>query len=315
MKPSLNEKVAGAIFGYAIGDALGLGTEFMSRREIMRRYPDTLTDYDQIIRDAHRSQFVRGGVSNDTRAIGLLIRSIEAKGKLDFRDVAERMKRWYDGNPSDMLSHIKAVVSWNFYTSDPINTSKETWQRMAAIAEPYSDALGRSLIAGMWGEDIQRTSQEICEITHYNSRCVSTANVIAQVAYALLWEDRVCSPEELCNLVKDSDPELIPFIKEAAEGPLNMLRLDDEEESTQAHRALMAALWALWHCENPDDALIKIVNEGGDADTNASLATALVAMRYGVKAISPKYINELAEHDQIEAIADVFTKLLKKKFN
>ena len=54
MSLDLKEKFYGCLFGGAIGDALGLGTEFMMPNEISRRYPDGLHDYSQIIRDTAR---------------------------------------------------------------------------------------------------------------------------------------------------------------------------------------------------------------------------------------------------------------------
>ena len=74
------------------------------------------------------------------------------------------------------------------------------------------------------------------------------------------------------------------------------------------------ALWALWHCKSPDEALLKIVAQGGDADTNASLATGLVALKYGVSAIGKEYLDNLIDRKQLEALAAKFTESLANKF-
>ena len=43
----IKDRIAGCLWGQAIGDALGLGAEFMSREEVEKNYPDSLTEYYQ----------------------------------------------------------------------------------------------------------------------------------------------------------------------------------------------------------------------------------------------------------------------------
>ena len=46
---TIKERFLGTIFGQAVGDALGLSTEFMSKQEVDRFYPNGIEDYSQMI--------------------------------------------------------------------------------------------------------------------------------------------------------------------------------------------------------------------------------------------------------------------------
>lgn len=62
----IKERFLGTIFGQAVGDALGLSTEFMSKQEVDRFYPSGIEDYSQIVQDDHRRRWQRGDWTDDT---------------------------------------------------------------------------------------------------------------------------------------------------------------------------------------------------------------------------------------------------------
>ena len=57
MNEDIKDKVKGIIFGQAIGDALGLGTEFLTKKQVAELYPDGYDYYDQMVRDKHRKRW------------------------------------------------------------------------------------------------------------------------------------------------------------------------------------------------------------------------------------------------------------------
>ena len=90
----IKNNIYGTLFGQAIGDTLGLGTEFMTKAEAREKYPAELTEYSQIIRDYHREKFQHGMWSDDTDM--MLCRAnaiIEDKG-INLHTIARNFKNW-----------------------------------------------------------------------------------------------------------------------------------------------------------------------------------------------------------------------------
>jgi hypothetical protein len=51
------DKIKGVIYGQALGDAMGLATEFMSRDQALSAYgPDGPSKFEDIVDDFHRSR-------------------------------------------------------------------------------------------------------------------------------------------------------------------------------------------------------------------------------------------------------------------
>lgn len=313
MNIELKDRIAGLLYGYAIGDALGLGTELMSRRVVERKYPDGLTDYSQIVRDAHRSQWERGEWSNDTNYILMLVDSICDNEGISHLDYARRLGEFFKTRPHDITTHLRWVLSHPDYTTDPYGVARKVWIDMKDDASP-NDNLGRALIIGIWNENVTQNAIYNCRLTHPRPRCETAAAVIANMANSLLWQHQEVDYETVHNMVKKKNMETLDYVESAHFGTLEDFELGDPETYWYVRKAMGAALWALWHCQSPNEALVKIVNEGGDADTNASLALGLLGLKYGVSAIDRKYIDNLIGAEKIEAAADKLTALLKKKF-
>lgn len=313
MEIDLKEKIAGLLYGYAIGDALGIGTEFMPRKVVERKYPDGLTDYSQIIRDAHRSQWQRGEWSNDTNYVLMLVDSLYDNEGVDHLDYARRLGAFFETRPDDITTHLRWVLSQPDYTKDPYVVARRVWLDMKDEESP-SDNLGRALIIGLWNENVTRNVIDNCRLTHPKPRCEISATIIAKMANSLLWKGHEVAYETIHDIVKRRNIETLDYIESAHKGTLEDFELGDMDTYWYVRKAMGAALWALWHCQSPDEALIRIVNEGGDADTNASLAIGLLGLKYGVNAIDRKYIDNLVGAEKIEAAVDKLAVLLKKKF-
>jgi ADP-ribosylglycohydrolase len=60
-------------------------------------------------------------------------------------------------------------------------------------------------------------------------------------------------------------------------------------------KALGAALWALRHASTFAEGLLPVIDEAGDADTNAAVAGALLGARFGLRGIPEPWVAELVQ--------------------
>lgn len=309
MKDILKDRLTGCILGYAIGDALGKGTEFMTRDIVRRRYPNGLRTYGGIIRDSHRSQWKSNQWTNDTEVVIRMCEAIAASGDLTVADQAEMLKLWYEQSPFDVVPVMRWVLSQGEYLSDPHRTAQNVWDMMPRL-EASNEALGRAMVAGLWPDDPIGHAVDMCMMTHCDSRCVCTAKVIASVAHSLLWNGKEPEYETLVEICRDTDERTLPYLEIAREGTLEDLELDDPDTLWYTRKAMGAALHALWHADRMTQAAYRLVDQGGDADTNTSLALGLLGLKLGKSALPEYLTEELMEHDRAVKAAEQFAEVL-----
>lgn len=314
MEHKLKDKIRACFIGYAIGDTLGKGTEFMTKDVVARRYPNGLRTYGGIIRDAHRSQWLTNGWTNDTEVLLLTADTIAREGRIDPYSQAKMLADWIKDHFMDVVVMIRHVLTQPDYVADPIAVSRRVWEE-SPHDEASNESLGRAMIGGMWpGADFPDRTQELVLITHYHHRCLTSGIVIARMAHSLLWDDRETSYEELYKFCTEFESEFAPYLKQAHEGVLSDLDLDDPDRLWYTRKAMAAALFAIWHCTTMQEALYKIVDEGGDANTNAALTLGLLGLKYGTKALPEYLTKELDGLDRVIATADRFAESLYAQY-
>lgn len=309
----LSKKIIGSLIGYAIGDALGLGTEFMTRQEVARRYPEGLTEYKQIIRDAHRSQWPRGSYTADTRMVTLLAQSVIDRNDVDNLDYAARLQKWYHSNEGfDCGPHLILILQHPEFATEPLKVAKEIYKNRG-LDEAHNEHLGRAMLIGMFPERYEEMAIQNCLLTHPSTRCQASSAIISTMAHELLWHNRPASLDQLIGIARRLDDTSIPFLEIAHDGDIAELELDDDESFWYSRKAMSAALWALWHHTDPEEALHEIISWGGDADTNAALALGLLGLKYGVESMPGHLIETLTDHENIINLGEAYAKTVLRK--
>lgn len=293
---SKRKKLEAAMLGYAIGDALGKGTEFMERPEIEIRYPEGLREYGQIYQDAHRSQWLPGEWTNDTTVVLNMARAIiEDNGQLKVRHQAQVLLDWFEQKPVDLASNLRSVLSQPDYTASPLEASARVWKANTHM-DASNEALGRAMLAALAPGDPETNARTACLLTHSDTRCEGTAAIIGRVAHDLLHHNLMTPKEKIMELAEKIDERIIPYIKVAYSGTLEDFELDDPDTQAYTRKAMGSALWAVLHAKDGADALYSLTDCGGDSDTNAALGVALVALRDDGELNMPRHLIDGLEH-------------------
>ena len=98
MSTKLHSRAAGALYGLAIGDALGMPTQMLSREQITERYGPVLTGFHSAPADHPLAAGMpAGSVTDDTEQALLLARLlVDGSGSIDAAELARRLAAWED---------------------------------------------------------------------------------------------------------------------------------------------------------------------------------------------------------------------------
>lgn len=294
----INDKIKGVIFGQAIGDALGLGTEFMTKKEVDRYYPNGLTYYDEIIQDYHRKRWMKGDWTDDTEMMLCIANAIIEDKDIKLSTIAQNFKDWFNGNPLGIGSNTFKVLSFKDYTDTPQKAAEIIW-KLTGERSAANGAIMRTSIVGLWKDDTERHATEICKLTHYDPRCVGSCAIISLLINNLVYKNQMLSLKQLIEIGERYDDRIREYLVKASQyDDINDLILDD---ATMGYtlKTLAAAVWCLFHCNSFEEGLLAVVNAGGDADTNAAVACSLLGARYGYSTIPQKNIEGLIKIEDL----------------
>src|SRR4029077_8599689 len=133
---------------------------------------------------------------------------------------------------------------------------------------------------------------------------VSACRYLATVLAALMHgedRDKVLSPSWLpLRQLNDIKP-LHPLIQEIAQGSFRQKQPPAIQGSGWVVKSLEASLWAFHDADTFEEAVLKAVNLGDDADTTGAICGQLAGAYWGESGISDPLRNGLARMDMIES--------------
>jgi len=303
---SLRDRIQGVIFGQAIGDALGLGTEFMSAEEVWEHYPEGLSAYHQIVQDAHRRRWRQGDWTDDTDQFLCILDSLLEHGRLRPLDIAERFLRWSQVDGMGIGSTTYKVLNLPGYAAEPEKAARLVWKRGHYDLAP-NGAVMRTSILGIWDHrDHQRVlanATAVCQLTHSDPRCVDSCRLISGLIAHILRGEQT-SIQEPTDITPDLDQRVVEHIMALHGKSLGDHQLDEPDRIGYTLKATGAGWWAYHQASGFSEGLLQVVHAGGDADTNGAVAGSVLGARFGFSAIPATWVNGLNRRDELMERAD-----------
>lgn len=289
---NIKDKMLGCLYGQAIGDALGLGAEFMSKDDVNKNYPERLKNYNQIIQDTHRRRWAKGAWTDDTDMMLCILDAFE-NGVFNTRSVASNFKKWFNSEPMGIGSHTFKVLCMGDYVEQPEMCSKLWWD-LSRQQSAANGGLMRTSVVGLAQNNVIEQAEAICKLTHYDPRCVGSCVIAVSIIHNLIWQHRQLTYDEVKDIAKRYDDRILEWVDVAYHSSdISMLDLDDPQSVGYTLRTLSAALWCYWHSVSFEEGLLSVVNEGGDADTNGAIACAILGAKFGYTSFPSYYVENL----------------------
>lgn len=303
----------GALFGLAVGDALGTTLEFARRPEIPFSPP--LLGPHQDITGGGPFRLAPGQVTDDTQMATALTVSLMESGGFRADKVGAAYLAW--SRPAfDVGNQTRDALKRLEHGGAARDVGRATWLASGKKAAGNGSLMRTAPIALFYQDDATRCREVAMQdsaITHFDPRCqlacaaydaaiaaAVTRNaghdavMLVGIARAALGDARdafIAAHGEFASEGRDAH--------DALAGDLDLaLAADPDLYGTTVHLGTMAgyvrvafrlAFWQLVHASSFESAVIDSVNRGGDADTNGAIVGALLGAYHGRDAIPARW--------------------------
>jgi ADP-ribosyl-[dinitrogen reductase] hydrolase len=284
------DRLSGTFWGLVVGDALGAPLEFYPRD----RHPE--------VRDmipGGKFKLPAGGWTDDTSMALCLAHSLIHDRNLDSADLLNRFWGWASRN--EHCSGSRAI-GFGQNTLRSLSRFNRTGQLVASSNGRSSDGNGTIMrlapLTIVHNEDLQ-TLRQLARTQSYTTHASQKAADCCELLSIILHRLFQGMPLEKSYRVTDTtawDPEVI----ELSNGSWTQKSRDEISSEGYVVHTLEAALWSVHTTDSFEQALIKAVNLGHDADTVGAVTGQIAGALYGVQSIPARWKDVLVKSDHLE---------------
>jgi ADP-ribosyl-[dinitrogen reductase] hydrolase len=285
----------GALLGLACGDAVGTTVEFSPR--------GTFAPVTDMVGGGPFHLPV-GAWTDDTSMALCLATSLVEKRGFDPGDQMERYCRW---NLDGYLSSVGRCFDIGGTTRNALCKFMYSNEPFSGDTSPGSAGNGSIMRLApvpmyFFGDRKQAIamSGESSRTTHGAVECVEACQLFGDILHAALsgagFED--------CLFSHDVTGPKCESIRAIAEGAYRNKQVSEIVGSGYVVKSLEAALWCFLKSRSFEEAILRAVNLGDDADTTGAVCGQIAGAFYGEAGIPKSWLKKLVMREEICALAD-----------
>jgi ADP-ribosylglycohydrolase len=271
-------RAQGCLLGQLVGDALGSQVEFLGPAEISRRYPEGVRNLE----DGGTWNTIAGQPTDDSEMALALVRQLLAHGAYEATLAFAAYQDWLASEPFDCGGSIRSAL-----------LGRPNYDSQA------NGALMRASPLGIFGATqpkhlVVEWAAADAALTHPHPVCLD-ANRIYVTSLSIAIEG--AKPQEVYDTARswcsewDVQASVAGALREAATSP----PADYTSQQGWVLIALQNVFYQLLHAPTAEEAIIDTVMRGGDTDTNAAIAGAMVGAVYGIGSLPTRWVDTVLE--------------------
>lgn len=271
----------GCWLGQLVGDALGSQVEFRGPDSIARQWPDGV----RALHDGGTHDTLAGQPTDDSELAMALARALIDQRRYDEDAVARAYHWWYRSRPFDMGRTTSTALS-AAVGQHPAREARAAASRSSQANGALMRVSPLCLVGHAWREEVLLEAVRAdARLTHPHPVC-QDANAAFALAVAFALREgagpRVVYHHTLAGArALGLEAAVLGALEAAADGP----PADFTRQEGWVLLALQNAFWQLHAAPDFEAALVDTVGRGGDTDTNACIAGALLGAVHGRDAI------------------------------
>jgi ADP-ribosyl-[dinitrogen reductase] hydrolase len=289
----LEERVVGSVLGLALGDALGAPFEFRRASAI----PTPLPAFELPWKD-----LPPGSTTDDTAMARNLVRSLAERGRFDPQDLVRRHGEWLRSDPPDFGNLTRRVLSRVAPGERAEHVAKHVWEERGPEVSAGNGSVMYCAPLGVAyanrSDELATLAQALSALTHFDERCGSACVAVTIAVAALVRGEDAPSAvaSALGATAQLPGGEELEFLVDA----VGRSRPIDGPDQGFCLFTAAAALQALSRGGSFEEELTRVVRLGGDTDTNAAVAGALLGGRDGIQGLPAPWLERLADQAGLE---------------